>query len=72
MWFIISSNWLFQWKCFISNKISNSGTHQRIRESLNKSIGILPPGPISNEDLLIFQGVTPQIENNMNQDSSIR
>ena len=24
LWFMISSDWLFQWKCFISNKISNS------------------------------------------------
>lgn len=24
MWFILSGDWLFQWKCFISNKISNS------------------------------------------------
>jgi hypothetical protein len=23
-WFMISGEWLFQWKCFISNKISNS------------------------------------------------
>ena len=24
LWFMISSDWLFQWKCFISNKISSS------------------------------------------------
>ena len=24
MWFMISGDWLFQWKCFISNKISSS------------------------------------------------
>jgi hypothetical protein len=24
MWFMISGEWLFQWKCFISNKVSNS------------------------------------------------
>ena len=23
-WFMISGDWLFQWKCFISNKISSS------------------------------------------------
>jgi len=24
MWFMVSGEWLFQWKCFISNKISSS------------------------------------------------
>ena len=24
LWFMISSDWLFMWKCFISNKISSS------------------------------------------------
>ena len=24
MWFMVSGDWLFQWKCFISNKISSS------------------------------------------------
>lgn len=26
IWFMISGDWLFQWKCFISNKISNSSS----------------------------------------------
>lgn len=58
MWFMISGDWLFQWKCFISNKISNSAQasidlKNKIRFSPNKEIGILPPGPIQNEDFFV-------------------
>jgi hypothetical protein len=54
MWFIISGDWLYQWKCFISNKISNSpGITQdqknKVIFSENKDIGVLPPGPIYND-----------------------
>ena len=53
---MISSEWLFQWKCFISNKISNSSSFSRevkdrVNVSPNKEIGVLPPGPICNKDL---------------------
>ena len=53
---MISSEWLFQWKCFISNKISNSSAFSqavkdRVNFSTNKEIGVLPPGPICNKDL---------------------
>ena len=53
LWFILSGDWLFQWKCFISNKISNSSSvtaesKNKVRFSKNKEIGILPPGQISN------------------------
>lgn len=26
-WFMISSEWLYQWKCFVSNKISSSNNN---------------------------------------------
>ena len=58
LWFILSGDWLFQWKCFISNKISNSSSattesKNKVRFSKNKEIGILPPGQISNALLFI-------------------
>jgi hypothetical protein len=52
---MVSGDWLFQWKCFISNKISSSANaspevKQKVQFSINKEIGILPPGPICNGD----------------------
>lgn len=56
-WYMISSEWLYQWKCFISNKIKQpveDAAHQSnqpqyiVRKSQNERIGVLPPGPISN------------------------
>lgn len=55
-WYIISSEWLFKWKCFVQNKISRSAEQrltQEVRVSPNKQIGILPPGPIQNQSLFI-------------------
>lgn len=49
---MISSDWLFQWKCFISNKVSAQHADQ-VRASENDRIGVLPPGSISNHDLLV-------------------
>jgi len=57
LWFMISSEWLNQWKSFVSNKISSSlkaeNQADNIRKSENSKIGILPPGPISNDNLFI-------------------
>eukprot|EP00347_Sterkiella_histriomuscorum_P005030 403358170 len=71
VWFMISSEWLTSWKCFISNRISNQSSKIEIsqsnlaqdsnqlpirsqaRVSENPKIGVLPPGPISNDDLFI-------------------
>lgn len=57
-WFMISSDWLYRWKCFVSNKISSSHPNKspeeagnNVRISENEKIGVLPPGPISNECL---------------------
>mmetsp|Transcript_22943 Transcript_22943/g.35362 ORF Transcript_22943/g.35362 Transcript_22943/m.35362 type:complete len:93 (+) Transcript_22943:1583-1861(+) len=49
LWFIVSNEWLFKWKCFVSNKISSSASQSlrdRVVQSENPSIGVLPPGPI--------------------------
>ena len=59
-WFMISGDWLFQWKCFISNKISSSAkvsqeVKNQVQFSTNKEIGILPPGPIYNQDFYTRQ-----------------
>ena len=60
LWFMISSEWLSQWKSFISNKASSLSKDQvaapfkaRLRVSENPRVGILPPGPISNDDLYV-------------------
>ena len=54
---MISSEWLFQWKCFISNRTSSlkslPQTVDSVSVSENPLIGVLPPGPISNFDLFI-------------------
>ena len=55
-WFMISSDWLYRWKCFVSNKHSHKQQVYHdpsivISKSENERIGILPPGPISNESL---------------------
>lgn len=55
-WFMISSDWLYRWKCFVSNKNSHKQQVYHdpsivINKSENDRIGILPPGPISNESL---------------------
>ena len=57
-WFMVSCDWLFKWKCFVSNKVSknampNTNIQNEIRTSLNQRIGILPPGPISNSCLFV-------------------
>jgi hypothetical protein len=54
MWFVISGDWLYQWKCFISNKVSNSPNitqeqKNKVSISTNEDIGVLPPGPIYND-----------------------
>ena len=54
IWFMISGEWLYQWKCFISNKISNSSSvsneqKSRVLLSENREIGVQPPGPIKND-----------------------
>ena len=57
-WYMVSCDWLFKWKCFVSNKVSknaipNTNIQNEIRTSLNQRIGILPPGPITNNCLFV-------------------
>jgi hypothetical protein len=48
LWYIISSDWLSEWKAFIFNKPYKSSI---VHISANKKVGVLPPGPISNHTL---------------------
>lgn len=52
MFFMISSDWLLQWKSFISNKKNDK---KFVRVSPNPEIGVLPPGPILNDSLFILE-----------------
>ena len=57
---MISSDWLFKWKCFVTNKISkavNQDILHEINQSSNSRIGILPPGPITNYTLFEMDGI---------------
>ena len=59
-WYMISSDWLFKWKCFVTNKISkavNQNILHEINQSPNSRIGILPPGSITNYRLFEQDGV---------------
>ena len=59
-WYIISSDWLYKWKCFVTNKISkavNPNILDEINQSVNDRVGILPPGPISNYTLFENDGI---------------
>lgn len=49
-WYIISAEWLKDWKMFVNNK--RSTTAYGARKSTKKDVGILDPGPISNGILL--------------------
>ena len=65
-WFMISTEWLYHWKCFISNRVNFKHISDplmdqelfksQLRISENERIGILPPGPVNNE--VLFQKVT--------------
>lgn len=48
-WYLINTDWITQWKCFVFNKSSPFPK----QNSPNKAIGVLPPGQISNHELFI-------------------
>ena len=52
MYFMISSDWLQQWKSFISNKRIDK---KFLRVSPNPDVGVLPPGPILNDSLFFLE-----------------
>ncbi len=47
-WYLISTEWINQWKAFIFNKPCKSS-----RVSSNPAVGVLPPGPVSNYSLFL-------------------
>ena len=49
-WFIINSEWLSDWKMFVNNKRWDNA--YGARRSKNTNVGILDPGPITNNILL--------------------
>jgi DUSP domain len=61
VWYLVSNKWLYEWKCFIQNRISlnqlfdNKSWTKRVRKSENLDIGVLPPGPITNQQDLFTQ-----------------
>eukprot|EP00826_Nyctotherus_ovalis_P058859 TRINITY_DN8131_c0_g1_i6.p2 TRINITY_DN8131_c0_g1~~TRINITY_DN8131_c0_g1_i6.p2 ORF type:complete len:209 (+),score=51.85 TRINITY_DN8131_c0_g1_i6:953-1579(+) len=52
-WYLISSNWLLKWKAFIFNKPCKYS-----QVSVNPAIGVLPPGPITNNTLYLKDKTT--------------
>ncbi len=54
-WYIISADWLKEWKAYIFNRPSGKSV-----VSPNREIGVLPPGPITNVALLLPDGKTPR------------
>ena len=58
LWYIITSEWLAEWKSFIFNK-SYPGV--LVNLSPNKRVGVLPPGPISNHTLFLKARQSTQI-----------
>lgn len=76
-WFMVSCDWLYKWKCFVSNKISkstmpNSTVQNEIRTSINSRIGILPPGPISNHCLFASEAQQAWLGESKSPKSSAR
>lgn len=67
-WYMISSDWLFKWKCFVTNKISKAVSLEIVHEisqSSNSRIGILPPGPITNYTLFEQDGIVNEQNSNL-------
>lgn len=71
-WYLISSEWLLKWKCFVTNHVSSKNTQQfknSVRMSPNHKIGVLPPGFISNHNLISVRlPDTPKEKLVINQD----
>ncbi|CAG9331010.1 unnamed protein product [Blepharisma stoltei] len=49
IWYIINADWVADWKNFIFNKPTRSSRYV----SLNDKLGVLPPGPITNNKLFV-------------------
>ena len=69
---MIGSEWLFKWKCFVTNKISKAVSQDIVHEincSSNSRIGILPPGPITNYTLFENDGIVNDSNSNVFQNN---
>lgn len=50
--YVLDLDWFLQWKCYVMNDSTEkylANTKKKI--SVNKNVGVLPPGPISNTNL---------------------
>jgi hypothetical protein len=57
LFYIIEKEWLYKWKSFIFNA-PYKGVSSYVGKS--KLLGILPPGPVNNESLLLEDKATPK------------
>jgi hypothetical protein len=52
-YFVLDIEWFLLWKCFVTNDLTEKYIpNVKKRISVNKNIGILPPGPITNAILI--------------------
>ena len=55
IWYLVSNKWLYNWRCFIQNKVTlnslfdNKKWARKVSKSINLDIGVLPPGPVTNQ-----------------------
>ena len=50
---MIDIEWFLNWKCFVMNDLTEKHLQNNKKMiSINNKIGVLPPGPISNENLI--------------------
>lgn len=62
-YYIIDTNWFLQWKCFVTNDLSDkyiSNSNKKISE--NKIIGVLPPLYINNSNICELNNKTGNIK----------
>lgn len=52
LFYVIDLDWFLQWKCYVTNDSTDKNLpNSKKKFSINKEIGVLPPGPISNGNL---------------------
>ena len=59
--YMINSKWLKEWKSFVFNKAMGGD----VSKSINKRIGIFPPGPISNHELFVLNPEKRELKSNL-------
>ena len=56
--YAVDLEWFLLWKCYVTNDSSEKNlTNMKKKFSINKQIGILPPGPISNSNLFFKNNI---------------